>query len=523
MVIDNSSGLGGLPSLFLFNAAVKNQKAPLANTAKDSHVKADIAYFTSTIAKLKTVDDFLKNTKLINFVLTAFGLQSQNNAMGIIKEVLSQDPTSKSALANKLADPRWQKMANALDFFHRGLAGLQAYSSTTTQKIQPGNITLTLNTTPNFKVGQMVTFADSAHPKQNFMVGAVSKINGKSVTISVSAGFGAIGSGTFSKWSVFANNPKPGGNTTAPSQVVQKIVQQYTTAQFENSLGRQSTPAEEAAYFLRNSSSVTSVYQLLGDRVMLDVIEGALGLPKNIAVQPIESQARLIKSQLDIKQLQRPQASSFAAATADQTTLDGINQVTSAAQSALKNVVGQIQSIMQQYSLRGRTAAIDAQLRSLVNAMPSIETGAGVNGQNLISTSAKSIGVTLKTTGNTFTIRGHADFDSLVNGVLRKAVAALASPGVVPTALLQQAYGAATSIQGALNLDVAKLVPDQSKVSALVAQQAKQDAVNQINPYAGASSTAKSLVQRYLALHDVRTTAPSQGSSLLMLFPGRKI
>jgi len=858
MSISNLSGLSGLPSLFLFNTEVQNQKTPLANTAKDPQVKADITYFTSAIAKIKTADDFLNNPKLVNFVLEAFGLQSQSTAMGIVKKVLTQDPTAKNSLANQLADPRWQKMAKALDFYHRGVAGLQSYTSATTQSIQSGSVTLTLNTSPNFKLGQMVTFADAAHPTQNLMVGAVTKMSGSSVTISVPSGFGAIGSGTISKWSVFANNAKTGGTTTPPSQVVQNIVQQYTTAKFEDSLGQQSTPVEEAAYFLRNASSVTSVYQLLGDRVMLDVVEGALGLPKNIAIQPVDSQARLISSQLDIKSLQNPQASSFASATADQATLQNTAQVTSAAKAAVGNVVTQLQSILQQYSfLPGRTdpagvnatavatqqasvpplaqasgligaansslsaiqgamttlnqlvakastdnsttlaadkaqfqelttqmqgfltnatytspidgsvgnlltdgslsvsatvkagetltfnglgvnastfasqlnsantafqamtvggtvdpavasnlsavstttasaqtqvtaelrtwkqgiqdsgtfvaalnsgslntglnagkdaqsrvvtvggfiqqlqalatqsadptfagsrtalntqaaslisqinsaistpssgitdnlltttksyaligsssltvrsaaldtsitsnltsadistqagaqslsnliantlqpalkqaqiqlgsdvgavntaintfdprAKIDAQLKALVGLMPNIENAAGVSGQNLISTSAKSIGITLATTGSNYTIRGHADFDSQVRGAMIQAVAALSSSSSPPTAQLQQALGAATSIQSQINSDIANLAPAQAKVSTLAAAKTKQDAANATNPYAGASAGAKSLVQRYLALQDAQNQSNNPYSYLTTL------
>src|SRR5690348_12211883 len=150
MTTNSLSGLSGMPSLFIFDTEVKKQTAPLAQTAKDPQVKADVAYFTSHIAKLKTVNDFLNDPKLVNFVLTAFGLQSETSAMGIVKKVLTQDPTSSTSLANQLADPRWQKLATALDFFHRGVAGLQAYTSTTSQKIGSGTFTFTLNTSPNF-------------------------------------------------------------------------------------------------------------------------------------------------------------------------------------------------------------------------------------------------------------------------------------------------------------------------------------------------------------------------------------
>lgn len=856
--LSSLAGLSGLPSLSVFNSEVTNQTAPLTATANDPQVKSAISYFTTQISKIKSVNDFLNNPQLVNFVLTAFGLQSESGAMGIVKQVLTQDPTSNSSLANQLADPRWQALASSLDFFHRGVAGLQSYTSKGSQAIQSGSVSLTLNTSPNFKIGQEVTFADTASPQQNFMTGAVTSINGSSVTINVQSGIGAVGSGTYNNWTVYANNTKSGGTTTLPSTVVQNIVQKYTTAQFENNLGEASTPAEEAAYFLRNIGSVTSYYQILADPVLTSVVEGAYGIPKNIAVQPVDDQAHLIQSQLNLTTLQNPNTKQFANADADQTTLQGIDQVTSAAQAAVNSVVSQIQSISQQYSwlsgvtdpsgsnataiatqqasvpalaqasgligaansaLSGVTgdlttlnqlvseapsadsttlagyqtqfqqltqqiqsdltnatytsptdgstgnlltdgslsvsatvqagetvtfnglgldtstlasqlsaantafqnmtvggtvdptvssnlssvsatttsaqtqvtselqswnqavqdsgqfvaaldsgplnaglaagqdaqsrmttvsgdvqqlqtlatesadptyagdrtalntqaqtlisqintaigtpgsgisdnlltssqsysligsdsltirsagldqsignnltsadistqsgaatlnslitntlepalqqaqtqlstdvtavsttintfdprAKIDSQLKQLVSNMSSIESSAGVDGKDLISTTAKTIGVSLKTTSDNFTIHAYSNFDSDVNGVLQQAVAALSTSSAPPTDLLEQALGNAQSIQTELNGDVANLTPDQNKVNALVAQQTKQNAAAATDPYTGASTAAQQLVERYLALQDAQNSSTNPTSYLTTL------
>ena len=70
----------------------------------------------------------------------------------------------------------------------------------------------------------------------------------------------------------------------------------------------------------------------------LGVIEGELGIPKGIAKQPIDDQKHLIESQFDIKTLQNPNAAKLTSGAADDTTLQGVTQVTSAAQAALKNI-----------------------------------------------------------------------------------------------------------------------------------------------------------------------------------------
>ncbi len=62
----------------------------------------------------------------------------------------------------------------------------------------------------------------------------------------------------------------------------------------------------DAMLFRERAASVTSAYDLLGDPVLRRVITGALGLPQQIAVQPVETQARAITSRLDLSKLQNP-------------------------------------------------------------------------------------------------------------------------------------------------------------------------------------------------------------------------
>ena len=62
----------------------------------------------------------------------------------------------------------------------------------------------------------------------------------------------------------------------------------------------------DAMLFREHAASAKTAYDVLGDPVLRRVVTGALGLPQQMAVQPVETQARAIASRVDIARLQNP-------------------------------------------------------------------------------------------------------------------------------------------------------------------------------------------------------------------------
>ena len=106
----------------LVEASLDNQMAAFQ---KSGAVQNDINYFRTEIAKVQSPDDLTKNYRLLKFVLTAFGLDSQINSQALIKQVLSSDLTDSQSIANKLVDPRYKQLAQAFNFAAGGNANLQ--------------------------------------------------------------------------------------------------------------------------------------------------------------------------------------------------------------------------------------------------------------------------------------------------------------------------------------------------------------------------------------------------------------
>ncbi|KZD12725.1 DUF1217 domain-containing protein [Oceanibaculum pacificum] len=81
---------------------------------------------------------------------------------------------------------------------------------------------------------------------------------------------------------------------------LEDVAQKYILNEFEKTLGQNNPALREATYFLRNIGNASTAYDVLGDPVLRSVVTYTLGLPTQIAVQSVETQARLIDARFDI-------------------------------------------------------------------------------------------------------------------------------------------------------------------------------------------------------------------------------
>ncbi len=137
IIIPGLAGLGDLSAQAAYGILQKNgDTKELATVAAAPQIKREQDYFDKTIKTIKSVDDFLKDRRLVGYVLTAYGLQSEANKTGILAKVFKEDPNLKASLVNKLADSRFAKMAKDLNIFNVGLTNLQTATSKDEFKLQ---------------------------------------------------------------------------------------------------------------------------------------------------------------------------------------------------------------------------------------------------------------------------------------------------------------------------------------------------------------------------------------------------
>ena len=86
--------------------------------------------------------------------------------------------------------------------------------------------------------------------------------------------------------------------------VISTVANAYAEVTWRQGLDKSTPGLSNALTFRSEATTITSVDQILGDPVMRDVVTTALGLPLQIALQPLEAQEKAISSKLDITKFQ---------------------------------------------------------------------------------------------------------------------------------------------------------------------------------------------------------------------------
>lgn len=116
-----------------YQLATKNQAQFLAQFQKSSTTSADIAAYQTGVSKITTVDQFLNNYKVLNVALTAYGMQDAINQKGLLKQLLTQDPTATTSLAQQLGKANYTAFAQAFwSLSTDGGAGISSATSINT-------------------------------------------------------------------------------------------------------------------------------------------------------------------------------------------------------------------------------------------------------------------------------------------------------------------------------------------------------------------------------------------------------
>ncbi|MDE2578030.1 MAG: DUF1217 domain-containing protein [Hyphomicrobiales bacterium] len=89
-------------------------------TAKSAAVTTQTKYFQANIGSVKSAADLVKNPRLFNYAMTAYGLGDRTYAKALMSQVLQQGVSSSTALANKLNDPKILAFAKAFNFASNG-------------------------------------------------------------------------------------------------------------------------------------------------------------------------------------------------------------------------------------------------------------------------------------------------------------------------------------------------------------------------------------------------------------------
>ena len=110
--MSGSTGLAPVP-LFVTYAA-NEAKYAAGSVAAGTQAGALLSYFKQVAPSITSPDGLLKDYKALTVVLGAFGLQDKIGQTAVLRKLLTQDPTSKTSLAQTIGNAKFLAFANAL-------------------------------------------------------------------------------------------------------------------------------------------------------------------------------------------------------------------------------------------------------------------------------------------------------------------------------------------------------------------------------------------------------------------------
>ena len=88
--------------------------------SKEPQVARETDYYLKNIEKVKSIDDFMADSRLVNYAMKAYGLEDMSYAKAFIRKVLEGGVDDKESFANKLSDPRYRELAADFNFVRYG-------------------------------------------------------------------------------------------------------------------------------------------------------------------------------------------------------------------------------------------------------------------------------------------------------------------------------------------------------------------------------------------------------------------
>jgi hypothetical protein len=114
-----------------YTRLTKDMGKSMTQVATQPDVSRETDYFLKNIGNVKTIDDFLKDTRLFTYAMKAYGLSDMTYAKAFMRKVLTEGVATSTTFANKLADSRYREFATVFNFAANGANATQTTQATT--------------------------------------------------------------------------------------------------------------------------------------------------------------------------------------------------------------------------------------------------------------------------------------------------------------------------------------------------------------------------------------------------------
>jgi hypothetical protein len=304
----------------------------------DAQARLRTLNYQANIDKVTSVKQFVKNTTLYEYALTAYGIDPDSVSASTITKVLESDVSDPTSYVNRLGDDRFKALAAAFNFGADGSVTtrrlVQSISSAG-QTVSLYNSRIADNT-----VAQKAAAKETAYYKET--IGNITSLDellkDKRLLAYVLKAYDLADAKLSEKTlrNVLTSDiadPKSYANThdsryrdlaaafnfdrdgtverEAPLAAqdrkdVMGTTDKYLRQTMETEAGKDNEGVRLALYFARKAASIDDVYDILADKALLKVVQTALGISDKTSSANIDIQAAMIKKRLDVADLRDP-------------------------------------------------------------------------------------------------------------------------------------------------------------------------------------------------------------------------
>ncbi|MEW9804485.1 DUF1217 domain-containing protein [Mesorhizobium sp. ZMM04-5] len=313
------------PKYFVINTGLALVKPDAA------FVKAETDYYKANIGKVRSIDDLMRDQRLLRIAMSAYGLNADTEEPRQIRAMLAGGVSDPGSPANQLADKSYAKFVAAFNFVDHGAAtttrdavqkdtlklytvktesGLLASSKyyidveTNHYLANVGNIKSIDDLMANKRLLDYALAAYGLDPTlepparvRQMLEGGVADPKSPANQLTDKAYVAFVTAFNFAEYGEAAT-------TRTPAQL--PSIDKFLRQTLEENAGKENEGVRLALYFERKAASLTNFYEILADPALAEVVRTALSLPDSFAAADIDRQVKLFEERLDIEDFTDP-------------------------------------------------------------------------------------------------------------------------------------------------------------------------------------------------------------------------
>ncbi len=327
------------------HAKYVNSQGAVYLAADESYSASLIKQYRTGLARVTTVEQFLKTPNVFNFALKSFGIDPETVSPTIIKNVLQSDLDDPKSYANKLKDDRFVQLARAFNFDSSGnvTTPVVAQDAAEVTQVMKDYIIAKTRFTSGKEQTELRKTADKDAVYYQTNIANVQSVKDlladrKLIDIVlVAKGLEPDKVTTADLRKMFdsdLNDPKSFVNTQTDPRFAEMVAsfnfddggeisrlpkfgpqtrdqfmetqRKYLQQTLETQQGESNPGVRLALYFERKAPSITSAYDLLADKALAEVFRTTFGLPDEVGAMDIDQQAKVVEKHLNLKDLADP-------------------------------------------------------------------------------------------------------------------------------------------------------------------------------------------------------------------------